>query len=410
MKLRRLAADAGIVAVLAVATAAYVRRSDGWAYFAPDPREVVKIGPGVWHTELTRWWVATGVGMSAMLLRSRFPLVAVAGATAMTAIHLTLSFFPLLPLDAAAPIALFTIAAGPGPRWLSYCALGAMLGLSAVPAVRAYLEHTTALIGDALGGNGLALPAAVALSWLLGDRGRARQELAARQARDLERERDQQAEIGAAAERARIARELHDAVAHGLAIIVIQAQAGAGALDRRPAATRTAHDATARTALDAIEVTGRDSLTEMRRLLGLDRPGEADLAPLPGTADLPALAARVSAAGLPVDLDLAGDLSVLPTGVGLSAYRIVQEALTNALKYAGPQATVHVEVCQGQDAIELTVADTGRGAGGPPDELRGNGLRGMRERVALLGGTLTVGDNPGGGFQVHAHLPLAVST
>jgi signal transduction histidine kinase len=145
----------------------------------------------------------------------------------------------------------------------------------------------------------------------------------------------------------------------------------------------------------------------MRRLLGLDRPDETEFAPLPGAADLPALAARVRAAGLPVDLRVRGDLTALPTGVGLSAYRIVQEALTNALKHAGPQATVHIDVCHQSGAVELTVADTGRGSGGTPDELRGNGLRGMRERVALLGGTFAAGDVAGGGFRVRARLPLA---
>jgi signal transduction histidine kinase len=405
MNIRRLAVDAGIVAVLAVATAAYVRRSDGWTYFTLDAREIAKLGRAEWHATLTRWWVATAVGMSAMLLRSRLPVVAVAGAGAMAVVHLTSDWFPALPLDAAAPIALFTLAAGPTSRRLSYLALAGTLCLSVLPGLYPHLVKTRMPAGNPLGP-----PAIVALSWLFGDRSRARRELAARRAQDLERERDQQADIATAAERVRIARELHDAVAHGLSIIVIQAQAGAGALDKRPAGTRTAEDTTALAALAAIETTGRDSLTEMRRLLGLDPTDGPDLAPLPGAADLPALVDRVSATGLRVDLDVTGDLSALPTGVGLSAYRIIQEALTNALKHAGARATVHIAVCRLADAVELTVADTGRGAGGPPDELRGNGLRGMRERVALLGGTLAVGDHPGGGFQVRAHLPVAAST
>jgi signal transduction histidine kinase len=405
MNIRRLAVDAGIVAVLAMTTAAYLRRSDSWSYFTLDAAGIAKLGRARWHAELTRWWVPTVVGMSMMLLRSRLPVVAVAGSAAMAVVHLTSPLIPPLPVDAAAPIALYTLAAGPTSRRVSYLALAGTLCLSLVPALYPYLVKTGTLAGNPLGP-----PAAVVLSWLFGDRSRARQELAARRARDLERERDQQADIATAAERARIARELHDAVAHGLSIIVIQAQAGAGALEKRPVATRTADDATAQAALAAIETTGRDSLTEMRRLLGLDRADGAGLAPLPGTADLPALVARVSATGLRVHLAVSGDLSALPTGVGLSAYRIIQEALTNALKHAGPQATVHIAVCRLADAVDLTVADTGYGAGGPPDELRGNGLRGMRERVALLGGTITVGDHPGGGFQVRAHLPLAAST
>jgi signal transduction histidine kinase len=412
MNLRRLAIDAGIVALLAAATVAYVRRPGGGWLFFTDEKVIEKLGGhAVWEAAMVRWWAASAVGTGAMLMRSRLPVVALAGAAAMTLVHVTTSvIIPLLPLDAATPIALFSLAARPPSRRVSYAAFAVTLGLSFVPALWA-----NRISGEGFGGGTLTPPTAVALAWLFGDRSRAQREQASRRARDLERERDQQAEIGAAAERARIARELHDAVAHGLSIIVIQAQAGGGALDQRPTSTRTAHDATARAALEAIETTGRDSLTEMRRLLGLDRPGEADpgaadLAPLPGATDLPALVARVAATGLPVKLQVTGDLTALPTGVGLSAYRIVQEALTNALKHAGPDATVQIDVCHHPEAVELTVADTGRGAGGPVDERRGNGLRGMRERVTVLGGSLSAGDIPAGGFRVHARLPLAVTS
>src|SRR5262249_54670691 len=132
-----------------------------------------------------------------------------------------------------------------------------------------------------------------------------------------------------------------------------------------------------------------------------------ELAPLPGLRDLVALVERVRAAGLPVSLRVDGDNAQVPSSVGLCAYRIVQEALTNALKHAGPEATVDVTLRRGTEDLELTVRDAGRGAGGEPDEHRGNGLRGMRERVAMLGGTLTAGDTAGGGFRVHAELPAA---
>jgi signal transduction histidine kinase len=397
MDLRRFAVDAGVVAVLATATAAYVRQSDGWTFFSPDAGGILKLGgDSVWQAELTRWWAATSVGMAAMLLRSRLPIAALAGAVAMTLIHVTSTVMPLLPLDVAAAVALFTLAAGSAPRWISYAACAITVALAFAPVL--WVDQMDA-VGP--GGAALAPSALVALAWLFGDRSRARSEESARRARELERERDQQAAIATAAERARIARELHDAVAHGLSIIVIQAQAAAGALDRRPD--------TARAALDAIEATGRDSLTEMRHLLGQDRPEEAELAPLPGPADLPALIERVRAAGLAVRASVTGEIATLPTGIGLSIYRIVQESLTNVLKHAGPLAGVDVDVHRGPDFVELTVADTGRGVGGPLDERRGSGLRGMRERVALLGGTLTAGDRPGGGFQIHARLPLAVT-
>jgi signal transduction histidine kinase len=241
----------------------------------------------------------------------------------------------------------------------------------------------------------------MAVAWLVGDRARTRRlylEQVTARAQDLERDRHRQAELAVAAERARIARDLHDVVAHGLSIVVIQAQAAAGAMEKRPA--------TARAALASIVATGRDSLAEMRRLLGLTRPEGPELAPLPGLADLPGLAERVCAAGLPVSLRIDGEAGTPSPGVALCAYRIAQEALTNALRHAGPAATVDVILRYRADKIELTVRDTGLGAGGEPDERRGNGLRGMRERVAMLDGTVTVGDAPDGGFQVRAELPL----
>jgi signal transduction histidine kinase len=247
----------------------------------------------------------------------------------------------------------------------------------------------------------LLLPAVMAVAWLAGDRARTRRlylEQVTARARDAERDRDRQAQLAAAAERASIARDLHDVVAHGLSIVVVQAQAAAGAMDKRPAI--------AQAALASIVATGRDSLAEMRRLLGLTRPQDPDLAPVPGLHGLPGLAERVRAAGLPVSLRLDGDTGAAPAGVGLCAYRIAQEALTNALRHAGPGATVDLTLHCGAERIELTVRDTGRGAGDAPDERRGNGLRGMRERVAMLGGTVTAGDAPDGGFQVRAELPL----
>ncbi|HZN71612.1 MAG TPA: histidine kinase [Micromonosporaceae bacterium] len=399
MMLRRLAVDAAVVAALVLATVAY---EDQWHVIARDQLEIAKMAAelGVpanfWRTELIRWMVASAVGLTAMLVRSRLPLVALAGATAMTVVHARSLVIPFMPVDVAAPIALFTVASGSVRRWVSYTALA----VTFVCAFSPLLKPVKSSIQTTWGGGTFVPPTVVAFAWLFGDRSRTRRALmeqATQRARDLERERDQQAELAAAAERARIARELHDAVAHGLSIIVIQAQAAAGAMERRPA--------TARTALSAIVATGRDSLGEMRRLLGLTRPDGPELAPLPGLGDLPTLVERVRATGLPVDLKETGQRTELPTGLALSAYRVVQEALTNALKHAGSGATVEITVHYGHDSIEVTVADTGPGAGGPPDERRGNGLRGMRERVAMLGGTLHAADREAGGFQVTARLP-----
>jgi signal transduction histidine kinase len=204
-----------------------------------------------------------------------------------------------------------------------------------------------------------------------------------------------QAEQALVAERARIARELHDIVAHHLSVVVLQA-AGAQA-SAKPAPQ----------ALAKIERSGREALTEMRRLLGVLRePAEgAALAPQPGMAELAALAEGVRAAGLPVRLAIDGGTAALPAAVDVSAYRIVQEALTNVLKHAGPaSADVTVGCVDGAVVIEVTDDGVGGAAAGP--SAGGHGLVGMRERAAMFGGELLAGPQPGGGFAVRARLPL----
>jgi signal transduction histidine kinase len=198
-------------------------------------------------------------------------------------------------------------------------------------------------------------------------------------------------------ERARIARELHDVVAHAISVIVLQARGGRRMLETDLGETRSA--------LDAIEGAGEQALAEMRKLLGMLRAVDegASLAPQPGLERLHELAGEVSAAGLPVDVRVEGEAVELPPGVDVSAYRIVQEALTNALKHAGPaRATVFVRYAA--DALELEVVDDGSGAGvgGGP----GHGLVGIRERVGVYGGDLEAGAQPEGGFRVRARLPL----
>jgi signal transduction histidine kinase len=204
-----------------------------------------------------------------------------------------------------------------------------------------------------------------------------------------------QAEQAAAAERARIAWELHDIVAHHLSVIVLQA-AGARA-SGKPAGP----------VLEKIEHSGRQALAETRRLLGVLRdPGEeAGLAPQPGIGDLDALVTSVQAAGLPVNLVIDGDRAALPAAVDVSVYRIVQEALTNVLKHAGP-ARADVTVGCAEEAVTIEVMDNGGGEPGNQAPAGGHGLAGMRERVAVFGGELRAGPQPGGGFAVRARLPL----
>ncbi|WP_205698764.1 sensor histidine kinase [Conexibacter sp. SYSU D00693] len=198
-------------------------------------------------------------------------------------------------------------------------------------------------------------------------------------------------------EQARIARELHDVLAHSVSVIVVQAAAADDVFDDRPDQ--------ARAALRAIEAAGRDALGELRRLLSAVRPGaeEEATAPAPRLAELDALAAPLRHAGLEVAVRRDGEARPLPAGVELSAYRIVQEALTNTLRHAGA-TRADVRLHYAPEALELEVVDDGRGAAAATRT--GRGISGMRERAALVTGTLEAGPHPDGGFRVHARLPV----
>jgi len=218
-----------------------------------------------------------------------------------------------------------------------------------------------------------------------------------RRAQLAERERDLAAREAVVQERARIARELHDAIAHNVSMMVVQAGAERRVLDGDNGSTREV--------LQTIERIGRGALTEMRRLVGMLRSDADDpLAPQPGLDDLPALVGQVREAGLPVELYVDGERRELAVGIELSAYRIVQEALTNALKHAG-EAHASVRVYYGADSLELEIVDDGGGAIAPVSS-GGHGLVGMRERVALYGGRLDAGGRPSGGFAVRVLLPI----
>jgi signal transduction histidine kinase len=246
-------------------------------------------------------------------------------------------------------------------------------------------------------------------AWILGDNVRTRRQYVAEleeKAVRMEAEREAQAQRAAAAERTRIARELHDVVAHSVSVMTVQAGAARRVLDQAGA------DPDVREALATVEATGREALAELRRAVGVLREDDesAGTAPQPGVADLPALVARAREAGLSVELEVEGEPRPLPSGVDLSAYRIAQEAITNAIKHAGP-ALARVLVRYGADALEVQVVDDGRGAAADPAPPGGgNGLVGMRERVALFGGELRAGPRPGGGYEVKARLPFSAAS
>jgi signal transduction histidine kinase len=285
--------------------------------------------------------------------------------------------------------------------------------LIAIYSVAAHCDRTRALAGGAvslagglvwMGLDDFLFPIVVfGGAWLAGRLVRQRHVHAVaheERAAALERERDANARVAAAEERARIARELHDVLSHSLSVMVVQAGAERMALGSGRGSPGEA--------LEAIEKTGREALAEMRRLLGLLRPGHEPPAhePQPTVAEVDRLVSQVREAGLPVELVIEGTPASLPAGVAVSAYRIVQEALTNVLKHAGP-ASARVVVRYSTQQLELEVADDGRGS--RDSDGAGQGLVGMRERVALYGGDFDAGSRNGGGFVVRARLPLAAT-
>jgi signal transduction histidine kinase len=328
-------------------------------------------------------------------LRRRFP-IPVLGVTlsAAAAMYFIFDNF-LLP---GAVIALYTIAAHVGRPSSIRIGLATAFVL-AFPVGKIIADTDAGNAEDSVAGA--AVYGVFAAAWLLGDNLRTRRaylrEVEERAAR-LEREREANARRAAAEEQARIARELHDIIAHNVSVMTVQAAAAGDAFETQPGRVREA--------LASIESTGREALTELRRLLGSVRPddGSSTFAPQPRLAGVDALVEQVRAAGLAVELAVEGTPQELPPGVDLSAYRIVQEALTNTLKHADA-TKASVRVRYGAEALEVEVVDNGRGASADGAG-EGRGVIGMKERAALLGGDLRVGPGAGGGFAVRARIPL----
>ncbi len=318
--------------------------------------------------------VLTVLLIAPLAVRRRAPVAVFAAVMAACALELVL-VDQFLAANVAALIALYTLVAY-APRNLA--ALGFAIALAGTIPFTVRVDDFTS---DSKLLTWLVLAVHVALAAMLGDRRHAQLEQRARLAT-----------IAAAEERARIARELHDIVAHSLSVVI--AQADGGRYDPQSATT----------ALTTIARTAREAQKEMRRALGL--LGDATTAPRepqPGPDELPALLERTRAVGLKVALEQEGDPRPLAPAAGLAVYRVAQEALTNVLKHAGPGATASVRLRWEPDRITLIVADDG--AGNTPSDGRGRGLTGMRERVEPRGGTVRAGPLPDGGFEVHATLP-----
>ena len=300
--------------------------------------------------------------------------------------------------DVALLIALYTVASREDRRTTLTAA--AILEVGVILALARWFHD--AHIRSFIGLTGL-VAAACALGMNVRGRRRLLESLEERAAR-LELERDQQGKLAAAAERARIARELHDVVAHNLTVMIALSDGAAYALRDDPD--------DAEHALDTASRTGRLALAEMRRLLGVLREDSEDQAPQrdpqPGVREIDGLIEQVRAAGLPVSYRVSPDARALPEGIQLTLFRIVQEALTNTLKHAGPSATAEVELMANGSDVRLSVADTGATTA-PSNGNGGAGLRGMRERAAVYSGSVEAGPRPEGGWRVAARLPLPES-
>jgi signal transduction histidine kinase len=311
-----------------------------------------------------------------LAVRRRAPVAAFAAVMVVCGVELLVAD-EFLAGNVAALVALYTLV-GYAPRRVA--AAGTAVALAGtVP----FALHFQDISGSGTALAWLVMTVHLVLAAVLGERMRA--------------ERERRAQLAAAEERARIARELHDVVAHSLSVVIAQADGGRYAAGADPAA--------ATEALRTIGASAREAQGEMRRALGL-LGGEADAAraPQPGVGELPALVERTRDAGLPIDFAERGSPRPVPAATGMAVYRVAQEALTNVLRHAGPGAAARLELRWEPGAVSVVVRDDGLGGRAQGDG-RGRGLAGMRERVEPRGGTVRAGPLPDGGFEVHATLP-----
>lgn len=342
-------------------------------------------------------WVLDGALIVPLALRRRAPVLAfsiICSGLLLQASYLNAPRYG----DVALLFALYAIAAY-GPMWAVWAGLATGL-LGAVIAAMGWSPGTQDV--SALVSAFIALATMAFAAWLLGYLARTRRAYLAsleERAAQLELDADQQAQIATAAERARIAREMHDVVAHSLSVMVVQADGALYASRKRPEQ--------ALETLETISATGRASLAEMRKLLGLlrDDDTETALAPQPGAGDIADLVEQLRSSGLTIELRVLGELSRVDAATGLTAYRIVQEALTNTLRHAGPDVSASVDLRVTSDSVRIQVDDDGRGASTIDDGL-GHGIVGIRERIAVHAGEVEAGPRPGGGFRVMAIVPV----
>ena len=338
------------------------------------------------------------VQITPLFWRRAHPVVVFAAVAGGSAVQATVVDQPLWS-QVAFPIATYSVARfAPAPAGLAAMAVGLIgAGVASVVWLRGFdAEEITA---QSISAYFLTIALIVVVAWALGTLGRTRQayvDALVERGERLERDAAQQAALAAIEERHRIAREMHDVVAHGLTTIVVQADGARAAAVHDPTVTGPA--------LEAIASAGREAITEMRGMLGVLRAADLPRGPQPRLADLTDLVVEARDAGMTVVARI-DDLPPVADGVALTAYRVVQEALSNVRKHAGPGATTTIAVGTEAEALVVTASDDGRGAAAP-DDGQGLGLAGMRERVTAHDGTLVAAPAPGGGFTVRARIPL----
>ncbi|MCC5947650.1 MAG: hypothetical protein JJT89_04265 [Nitriliruptoraceae bacterium] len=372
---------------------------------------------------VTPWVVAV---VLPLVLRRRLPVTSAVAVFVVAAVQTVVGPALLMPADLAVLVSLYTVTVY-GPAWAGRAAMSGIVAGASAFVARSAVDGQLPF--------GLSASFAIVISglavWALAMLRRARRDTLDAlhdRAERLERERDQQALIAVAAERARIAREMHDVVAHSLSVVVAQADGGRYAIENDPSV--------AGPVLATIADTGRSALTDVRRILGVLRDGPPDGtaadsrsvptrtagthpsgrqelvpdAPQPSDGDVAALVEGIRRAGLEVSVEEVGTPVAVTAGLQLTAYRVLQEALTNVLRHAGPDATARVVRRWNAERLVIEVTDDGRGASSTQLSAgSGLGLPGMAERVGLFDGELDAGPADGGGFRVRVELPLTTA-
>ena len=389
LKAHPLALDAaiaaGVLACMVAGSFAVPHGANGvtWGIRTPDPLSLVLMV----------------LAAAALVLRRRFPK-GVLAATGTISLVECLTGDPRAPVAMAAVVALYTVAATTDRTTTWRVGLLTMTVLTGAAMLAGPLPWYAQ--------ENLGLLAWTGIGATAGDAVRSRRAVVQairERAERAERTREEEARRRVAEERLRIARDLHDVVAHHIALVNVQAGVAAHVMDRRPDQ--------AKEALAHVREASRRALDELRATVGLLRQSgdpEAPTEPAPGLSRLDELAGTFRSAGLPVEVARTDHGTDLPAAVDLAAYRCIQEALTNVRKHAGTEVSAEVSVVRVGGNIEVTVVDDGAGAGGEPGDGGGHGLLGMRERVTAVGGTLTTGPRYGGGFRVHAILPVTTRT